>query len=99
MIEATHSFEIELDVSGAVTPGYDGDATCPPHGADVEDVEITGMFALTRAPYVLGKAPGWNRIDLLAGVDVKNPEVQKILENMRAFSGPEIDDAILEAAS
>ena len=99
MITATHSFEIELDVSGAVTPGYDGDATCPPHGPDVEDVEITGVFALIRAPYVPGKAPGWNRTDLLAGVDVKNPEVQKILANMLAFSGEDVTDAILEAAS
>ena len=97
MITATHSFEIELDLSGTVTPGYEGDATCPPEGADVEDAEITGVYAL-RGNWD-GTRHVWNRTDLLAGVDVKNPEVQKILENMRAFSGPEIDDAILEAAS
>jgi hypothetical protein len=92
---ATYSFEIELDLSGTVSPGYAGDQTSPPEGVSCEDLDIDGVFGLT--PPVVGQR-AWGRTDLLAGVDIKNPEVQKILSNILAFVGDNAADAVLESA-
>ncbi len=91
---ATYSFEIELDLSGTVSPGYAGDQTSPPEGVSVEDVDIEGVFGLKRQWSVKGVR--LTRTNLLAGVDIKNPEVQKILSNILAFVGDDAADAILE---
>ncbi len=96
---ATYSFEIELDLSGTVSPGYAGDQTSPPEGVSVEDVDIEGVFGLKFervGTYADGR---WTRTNLLDGVDIKNTEVQKILSNILAFVGDYASDAILEAGS
>ena len=99
MASATTSFEIELDLTGSITPGYRGDATCPPYGPEVEDVEVEGVFALSGRWDKLTKRHVWDRTDLLAGVDTKNPEVQKLLANILAFTGADAAEAIMAEAA
>jgi hypothetical protein len=99
MPSATTSFEIELDLSASITPGYAGDFYCPPYGPEVEDVEVEGVHALSGRWDKLTKRHVWDRTDLLAGVDTKNPEVQKLLANLIAFAGTDAAEAIMAEAA
>lgn len=101
---ATISFEIELVLSGIVEPGYRGDPTCPPYGESVEDMDITGVGVLELVPAPVnerGSHPRgvWKTNSLLDGVDLKNPEIQKLLNNIMCMKRIEIEEAIIEDAS
>ena len=99
MTHASHYFEIEVDLSGSYTPGYRGDATCPPEDAWVQDVDVEGVFALryVRPTPGNGNALRWQRFDLLQGVDPKSEAYQQIKANMLAFMGDEAAEAVLHS--
>jgi hypothetical protein len=98
IVSATTSFEIEVNLSGTFQPGcaaWGGGRferpTNPPEDDSVEDVEVCGLVALRF------KGPSTN---LLAGVDLKNPEVRKLLDNIANFLGDEAAEILmLEAAA
>ena len=99
MTHASHYFEIEVDLSGSYTPGYRGDATCPPEDAWVQDVDVEGVFALRRTGGPLGSndPPRWERVDLLQGVDPKSEAYQQIKANVLAFMGDDAAEAVLHS--
>lgn len=95
-ISATTAFEIEVSLTGTFQPG------CPERGptyssggepaeaAGMEDVEVEGLTGIQfRGP----------ESNLLAGVDRKNHEVRKLLDNILSFLGEQADEALLVEVS
>lgn len=73
--------ELKIDLKGTVVRGYKLTHDDPGMADTVQDIEITGLMA-----YCLSRG-GRN---ILAGVDLHNPEVVKILDSLR--------DYVIEAA-
>ena len=102
-LTASHSFEIECDLSGTFVRGYP--ATGPtyscggePGTADqVEDVDVTGVYGLLRVTN--DRDSRWERVDLLSGVDRSSPAYAQIVANLLAFIGDDADAALIGAAS
>jgi hypothetical protein len=101
---ATLSFEIELELSGsyvpyspATGPTYDCGGT-PPEGDYVEDLDVTdaGVLHLVRpAVHERGShARIWKRTSFLTGVDLSNPEVRKLLDNLLHIVRDDAESAV-----
>ena len=90
---ATVCFEIELSVTGSVEEddpevNYYGGV----EGAEIEDIGVVEVGP---------SGTGVNRFttkSILDGVDMKNPEIQKLLSNILALKQDEIDEAIYQEA-
>jgi hypothetical protein len=94
---ATHSFEIELELDGTYRPYRPATHWDPAEGGEVEDVEITdaGVLVADRS-----RKPGdplrWVRKSFLTGVDLKNPEVVKLLSNLLELVREDAEAAVAD---
>jgi len=96
-VTASTSIEIEVDLSGTFQPGcpaWGGGRferpLNPPEDASVEDVEVCSLTAIRF------RGPSTN---LLAGVDIQNPEVRKLLDNIAIFLGEEAAELLMNEAA
>ena len=98
MQTASHTFEIEVRLSGSIIPGAPARGPAYDHGglpadpAEVADVEITDIGALT---YKGNRQ--WSFASLLDGVDRKSEAFRQIEANILAIVGEEAAEALLEA--
>lgn len=88
---ATFSFEIELELDGHVEPFRPATYFDPAEGGEVVDLEITDAGTLE---YNSAKKT-WKRVSFLAGVDLKNPEVQKLLSNLLDAVREDCEQAVI----
>ena len=105
-VEASCMIEMTLSVQGVYQPGckaWGGSRLeppiNPPEPDSMEDVEGTGF---TGAKRVWDRVEGshlpvarWTEVSLLEGVNLKSPDVQKLLENIAAHFSESIDEALL----
>lgn len=82
--------EIEMDLTGYIEP------ETQELGATLENVDVDYVY-IERFTFKDGKRIP-NRINLLDGVDAKNPEVQKLLNNILAAHQVDAEQALMEAA-
>lgn len=90
---ATCSFEIEVTLSGHLVPFREATYDSPAEGGEVEDLDVEDIGVLT----YLGRQE-WQTHSILKGVDLKNPEVRKLLDNLIALKRQEFEEAIAEDA-
>ena len=104
-VEATEWVEIGLRVKGKFLKGYPmkgpsfASAGEPGEPDSMEDVEIVGLIAERRTHYgpkgeILDE-PRVIKANLCRDVDLKNPEVQKLLGNIVAHFSESIDETLL----
>lgn len=97
-VTATHSFEIEIALSGTFQPGYPATGPSYASGGDpaepdqIEDVEVTDIGILERAP---AERSGYLARSILTGVDTKSEVYRKIVDNILAIVGEEAVEAML----
>ena len=82
--------EIEMDLTGYIEP------ETQELGATLENVDVDYVY-IERFTFKDGKRIP-NRINLLDGVDAKNPEVQKLLNNILAAHQVDAEQALMMAA-
>lgn len=99
-LTANDSFEVEVGLSGKFSPGYPEQApsyACggePEEPADLEDVEITSLGLV-----VWDNGTRSHRtINLLDGVDIKCPDIQKLFENLLALRCDDVCEALFSEA-
>jgi len=90
---ATYAFEIELELEGFVEPYHAATYWQPAEGGNVEDLDIRDAGALTYEP----ARKTWKRKSFLDGVDRKNPEVRKLLDNLLELVREDAEQAIIDA--
>lgn len=88
--------EIELDLTGYIDPAEPMTRDYPGCDAHITDIDIDYVY-IERITFKDGKRVS-NRINLLDGVDAKNPEVQKLLNNILAAHEVDVESALMEAA-
>lgn len=100
-LQATTTFEVEITVSGTISPGRPAtppsysQGGLPAEPTEVADVEIVGVGIVSR---VVDKAFGkfrWQTISILDGVNVSSPDIQKLFANILAQVGEDADAALL----
>lgn len=90
---ATYAFEIELELEGFVEPYRSATYWSPAEGGNVEDLDIRDAGTLTYEP----ARKTWKRKSFLDGVDRKNPEVRKLLDNLLELVREDAEQAIIDA--
>jgi hypothetical protein len=97
MTEAAFSFEVEVHVRGEIERGRSirGD---PPEPDVIESVEVIG-FAIDRYIGTVDGKSQWRAETLLAGIDVKSADIQRLFANILALKGEEANDALFDADS
>lgn len=102
-VAATHSFEIEIALTGKFEPGYAASRDDPGCDDSVEDVDIADIGALVLVQAAERERAShrrvWSTKSLLDGVDRKSEAYQQIVRNILAFIGDDADRALVEAAS
>lgn len=96
-VNATYSFEIELELSGSYVKGYAGDRVDPPESDGIEDLDIEDMGFISR---VITNEKGvgsmtWKTTSILDGVDRKSEAYQQIVRNILAMIETEAAEALL----
>lgn len=86
----TVSFEIELELEGHVTPYRSATRWDPVEGGEVEDLGIADLGILNRVDRQ------WVRSSFLDGVDTKNPEVRRLLDNLLNLVWREAEQAVVD---
>jgi len=94
---ATCSFEIEVTLSGHLVPFREATYDSPAEGGEVEDLDVEDIGVLVFQPRLDGRSR-YEARSILKGVDTKNPEVQKILQNLIDLKRQEFEEAIAEDA-
>ena len=94
-VNATAYFEVGMAVSGTFTPGYCQTLTDPGEPDAMEDLEITGLAVMVRDTQ--SGHTRWRDIDVMDGVDIQSPDVQRLLANILAlpYVSEMVDDALL----
>ena len=97
-MDATYAFEIELELEAFVEPYRPASYAGPAEGGeiadlDIRDLDIRDACALTYEP----ARKTWNRKSFLDGVDRKNPEVRKLLDNLLELVREDAEQAIIDA--
>lgn len=87
---ATVSFEIELELEGSVSRYRPATWMDPAEGGEVEDLDLADAGVLNRVDRQ------WVRTSFLDGVDRKNPEVRKLLDNLLNLVWREAEQAIVD---
>jgi len=95
-VEATTTIEIEISLSGSMQPGQSQTHNDPGHDAFVEDVTVEDFGGLEGTPKGAGFTR-WKRVSFLKGVDCTQPDVIRLLDNIREFLGDDADTALMEA--
>lgn len=92
IIEASIYPEIEVRLSAtynAARPAWGGSRwerpTNPPEDASLEDISVDSIY--------------YGKFNLLAGVNLANPELQKFLANLLNATAASTSDALFEAAA
>lgn len=105
MIQATLSFEIELTLSGAVEPGRpdkwpsaSDDVGEQGYGPEVVDLDIEDIGVIESERNADGIF-NWKTVSLMDGIDMKAPEIQKLISNILALKGREAEEALLSEES
>ena len=93
MATATLNFEIECDVEGDCFPYRPGNHTDPPEDAYVENVGIISLGFITT------EGGRWVTKSLLEGIDVKDPAIQRLFQNILDAHQDAADLALLDAAA
>jgi hypothetical protein len=93
-VKATATVEVELDVQGTWVPGCDATYMQPGEPDSIEDEEILKVFASIRTYDYRQHKSVATRHDLLAGVDPKSPDVQRLLSNLLEYAKAEVKDAL-----
>ena len=94
-LQATHSFEIEVVLTGTYLRGYPERGQTYDSGGEpgepdaVEDIDIDDIGMLER---VKGS---WVRKSILAGIDRRNPAYAQIVQNILGMIGEEAEQALL----
>lgn len=88
--------EIELDLTGYIDPAEPMTRDYPGCDAIITDIDVDYVY-IERFTFKDGKRIP-NRINLLDGVDAKNPEVQKLLNNILAAHEVDVESALMMAA-
>ena len=90
-------FEIEVSLSGHLVPFREATYDSPAEGGEVEDLDVEdiGIVEWVRRPDHSGR---YVTLSILKGVDIRNPEVQKILQNLIDLKRQEFEEAIAEDA-
>jgi hypothetical protein len=94
-VTATITIEIEVGFTGTYSPGYAGDRTDPPEPDGIEDLECEGLSVEIQHPFEGGV---YRSVNLLQGVDLRNPEVRKLLDNIANAVSDEATEALIEEA-
>jgi len=81
--------EFEIEVEGMWFPPQKDQWDCPGGGAFAEDGQITGLFLSER-----NKEGKMVRVDLLTGVDRKDPAFQTIMDNLWNVIRDEAEEAL-----
>jgi len=89
------SLEIEIGVTGSYQPSYAGDRTDPPEPDGIEDLECESLSVEIQHPFEGGV---YRSVNLLQGVDLRNPEVRKLLDNIANAVSDEATETLLEEA-
>ena len=104
-VQANVSFEVELTFTAEYHPAipergptYDCGGE-PGEPAGVEDVTLVNFGAVKYVPFAAkNNLPRFEIIDLLDGVDTKNPEVLKLLQNLCDFCAEDAEHILISEA-
>lgn len=96
----TLTFEIELDLDGELTPYRAATYWQPAEGGEVEDLAIRDAGVVTVKPHAERRSPDdrWLTTSFLKGVDTKNPEVRKLLDNLLNLVWDDAERAVADDA-
>lgn len=92
---ATVSFEIELELDGFVEPYRAATYWNPAEGGYVEDLDILDAGVLSDYDR---ERRTWKRTSFLKDVDLKNPEVRKLLDNLLQLVREDAEQAVINAS-
>jgi len=109
-VQSQVTVEIELTCVGNFQPGYPetgptyscGGEPAEPDG--IEDVEITHATMSVRNPDwrygqpLLNSPSKWLDKSIFDGVDMKSPDIVKLLANIAQYAADEIDGALIDEA-
>lgn len=102
-VSATHSFEIEVGLTGTYLPGYAATHMEPGCDDAMEDIDIENIGGLTlvRPPVAERGSHNriWKTVDLLEGVDRKSEAYKRIVQNLLAFIGDDAVSALMAEVS
>lgn len=87
---ATLSFEVELELDGAVSRYQPATYWDPAEGGEVEDLAIADVGVLERVERT------WIRKSILTGVDTSNIHVQRLLDNLLELVRDDALSAVVE---
>ena len=97
-VSATSWFDFAVDLTGVYDKGQRATHNDPGYEASVEDAAVSGL-RYERPAWVKGPA-GFERkevsFDLLDGVDVTDPNVVKLLNNIADALGDHATDALAD---
>lgn len=97
-VTTTFSFEVELALSGTFSPGLPergptyASGGQPAEDDTIEDIEVEGVSASVQTSDDSGKTE-WESIDLMEGVDINSPDIQRFFDNLLSVH----NDAVVEA--
>ncbi len=103
-VTAKDTLELELALIGDVTRYHPATYDDPAEGGEVEDYDIEDIGILSLVPaHEREKASHprgvWKTVSILDGIDMKAPEIQKLIANLLALREREITDALSEASA
>lgn len=96
-VEATTTIEIEISLSGTVQSGQSQTHNDPGHDAFAEGVTVEDFGGLIA--YGKNYPRQHKFVSFLKGVDCTQPDVIRLLDNIREFLGDDADDAILQESA
>jgi hypothetical protein len=102
---AKMSFEVEIDLTGKFCAGYPESGPTYSSGGEpgeadgIEDMEITGVgyLSLDRSKKI-GDVTRYVTTSITQGVDMRNPEVQKLLASLLEIVHDDAELALLDEA-
>jgi hypothetical protein len=103
-VTGCYYLEVEIGLSGTFSPGYPASPPSYASGGEpgqadgINDLAISGISVLSTTYHADGTKYGRKeerRIDLTEGVDLKNPEVQKLFANILKHFGEQCEEALL----
>lgn len=102
-VNAKISFEVELFLAAAFTPGYAATHEQPGEGDAVEDIEVEDLGVIQRVRPPLHERGShdfiWKTTSVLDGVDMKSPDILCLFANLIELTGDDAESALVEAAS
>jgi len=104
-VTAQTGVEIDIQLSGRFVPGcaaYGGSRfeppINPPEPDEIEDVSIDALSVSVPTNLTLDGVNKYRVHDLLEGVDLKSPAVQRLLDNILNALGDEPEEALMREA-